>query len=141
MGTPREEIAKNIRFYRKKAGMTQKELADAVGAKKSSLSNWELAQNSPDIDTLVKICEVLNVQPKDMFGIYAGAGDEYSPHERDLISAYRARPELRGAVDKLLDVDPETAEETDGKKRTAGEGDPLEAIRTIRAAAGLKAKP
>lgn len=133
MGTPREEIAKNICFYRKKAGMTQKELADAVGAKKSSVSNWELAQNSPDIDTLVKICEVLNVQPKDMFGIYAGDGDDYDAHEKAVLDAYRRHPELRPAVDKLLDV------QEDAEKKTALPEDPESTVRRIRAAFGVNA--
>lgn len=34
MATVKEEIAKNLLFYRKKAGFTQKELADKLGVKK-----------------------------------------------------------------------------------------------------------
>lgn len=108
MGSAREEIAKNICFYRKKAGLTQKQLAEAIGAKKSSISNWELAQNSPDIDTLVEICKILNVTARDMFGIYAGAdAPALSAHEREMVDAYRAHPEMQAAVDKLLGVEPE----------------------------------
>lgn len=34
-------------------------------------------------------------------------GQTLSPHEEDLILAYRAKPELQAAVDKLLDIEAE----------------------------------
>lgn len=57
----REEIAKNLIYYRKKAGLTQKELADKLGVKNSAVSNWEQGLNSIDIDTLMKVCEIFNI--------------------------------------------------------------------------------
>lgn len=50
-----------LREARKNARMTQKELASAIGAKHNSVSNWENDQNMPDPDTIVRICETLNV--------------------------------------------------------------------------------
>lgn len=41
MGTVRDEIAKNLLFYRKKLGLTQKELSIKLGVKNSAVSNWE----------------------------------------------------------------------------------------------------
>ena len=55
-----------LRTARKKANMTQKDLAVAVGSKHNSVSNWENDQNMPDPDTIVKICEVLNVSASYM---------------------------------------------------------------------------
>lgn len=60
-------IAKNLLFYRKKARLTQKELARLLGVGNSAISNWETGVNSIDIDTLVKACEVMGVTINDMY--------------------------------------------------------------------------
>ena len=54
MKTVKEELANNIRKYRKERGLTQKELADLVGVKNSAVSNWESGQNSIEIELLFK---------------------------------------------------------------------------------------
>lgn len=43
------------------AGLTQRQLADLINAKHNSVSNWEHGQNMPDPDTIVRICEELNL--------------------------------------------------------------------------------
>lgn len=70
MGKLREEIAKNLLYYRKKFGMTQKELADKLGVKQTSVSNWEKGYNSIDIETLFVACDIFGVTLNDMYGNY-----------------------------------------------------------------------
>ena len=41
-----------IRYFRKKAGLTQKELAEKIGLSDSALRNYELGNRKPDRDTL-----------------------------------------------------------------------------------------
>lgn len=110
MTSIREEIAKNLLYYRKKKNLTQKGLAELLGVTSAAVSNWENGVNSVDIDTLYKACSVLGVTFNDMYGIYARdlTGD-FTPHERALIDAYRVSPELQIAVDKLLGVPREGA--------------------------------
>lgn len=50
-----------LRAARKELKMTQKALADQVGAKHNSVSDWENDKNMPDPDTIVSLCEVLGV--------------------------------------------------------------------------------
>ena len=50
-----------LRERRKEIGLTQKELATAVGAKHNSVSDWERGHAMPDPDTIVLICETLNI--------------------------------------------------------------------------------
>jgi transcriptional regulator with XRE-family HTH domain len=64
MNTIGENI-KNFRVFRK---MTQVELGTAVERSKNVVSNWERGDNTPDLDTLEKICRVLNVTPNQIFG-------------------------------------------------------------------------
>ena len=52
---------------RKAAGLTQKQLAEAVGAKHNSISNWENDQNRPGPDGIAALCEALHVSPNFLF--------------------------------------------------------------------------
>lgn len=104
MSSVKEEIAKNLLYYRKKAGYTQKNFAEMLGVKNSAVSNWENGQNSIDIETLFRACEIFNVTLNDMYGKYSTI-DEYTTHEKKVISAYRENPGMQSAVDKLLGIE------------------------------------
>ena len=71
MSGVREEIAKNLLFYRKKTGLTQKELAEKLGVKNTAVSNWEGGSNSMDIEMLFRVCEIFGVTLNDMYGKYS----------------------------------------------------------------------
>ena len=73
MGSIKDEIAKNLQYYRKKKKMTQKELADKIGVRHNSISSWENGVNSIDIETLIHICQVLDVSITDMYGGFNSA--------------------------------------------------------------------
>ncbi len=104
MQTIREEIAKNLLYYRKKSGMTQKQLAELIGVKNTAVSNWESGNNSIDIDTLALACEIFGVTLNDMYGRYTPTEDTYTPHEKEVIVAYRNHPNMQEAVDTLLGI-------------------------------------
>ena len=59
-------LGENLRAARKRAGFTQKQLAELIGAKHNSISNWENNQNKPDPDTIEIICGVLNISPNQL---------------------------------------------------------------------------
>lgn len=92
MSTIKDEIAKNILFYRKRAGYTQKELARLLGVKNSAVSNWENGLNSIDIDTLFKACEIFSITLNDMYGKYASptaCGGAITDSEQYLLDGFR----------------------------------------------------
>ncbi|MBP3494934.1 MAG: helix-turn-helix transcriptional regulator [Clostridia bacterium] len=97
----KEEIAKNILFYRKKYGYTQSQLGKLLGVRNTSVSNWETGDNSIDIETLIKLCKIFNVELNDMYGPF-GKKEEFTEKERKIIEAYRAKPGMQPAVDTLL---------------------------------------
>lgn len=101
----REEIAKNLLYYRKKSGLSQKEFAEKLGVRNSTVSTWEKGVNSMDIEMLFKVCDVLGVSLVDMYGIYAKSDLNYSEHERAVINAYRNNVAMQSAVDKLLGIE------------------------------------
>lgn len=61
------EFGEKLRHARKSCQLTQKELAEAVGAKHNSVSNWEKGQNQPDARTIQRLCTVLNVEANYFF--------------------------------------------------------------------------
>jgi len=95
------DIGEQIRIYRERNGLSQKELAALIGISPNRLSNWERGVNKPDINFLIKICQALNVSPSEFlsFGL---SSDEYNAHERSLISAYRNKDDFKTVVDILL---------------------------------------
>lgn len=84
----KENIQKNMIFYRKRANITQKGLADAIGSASTTVSGWERGVATPDIDTLCAICNVLKVSLYDMCGIIEEDAD-LSPEEKKLLDLYK----------------------------------------------------
>ena len=68
-----------MKFYekliilRKKALLSQEELAEKLGVKHNAISSWENGVNSIDIDTLFQICKIFGISVNDM---YAGLIDD-----------------------------------------------------------------
>lgn len=91
MKTVKEEIANNLLFYRKRAKLTQKDLAESIGVKNNTISQWENGTNSIDVEVLFNICEVLGISVNDMYGAYAHTSElALTPEEMDLITNYRS---------------------------------------------------
>lgn len=92
MAAVKDEIAKNLLYYRKKSGLTQKELAEKLGVKNTAVSNWESGNNSIDIETLFSACEIFGVTLNDMYGKYSpvfSSNSELSNDEELLIAHFR----------------------------------------------------
>lgn len=89
--TVREEIAKNLIYFRKKSKLTQIQLAKKIGVKNSAVSNWEKGLNSIDIDTLHKICVVFDICMNDMFGSFSNSKEknDLTTAEASLLDNYR----------------------------------------------------
>lgn len=93
MAAVKDEITKNLLYYRKKSGLTQKELAEKIGVKNTAVSNWESGNNSIDIETLFSACEIFGVTLNDMYGRYStseSSGAVLSQNEDRLLSAFRS---------------------------------------------------
>lgn len=54
-------LADKIIELRKKSGMSQEELAEKLGVSRQSVSKWEMAQSTPDLNRILKISEVFGV--------------------------------------------------------------------------------
>lgn len=64
----KNNIAENIKWLRKTAGMTQAELAALLHGKKSLVSNYENGYSTPDINTLVTLADIFDVTLDELVG-------------------------------------------------------------------------
>lgn len=79
-------FGEKIRESRKTQNLTQKQLANLIGAAHNSISDWENNKNKPDPDTIELLCGVLKITPNYLL---ASSEDDFSPKEKIIIKKYR----------------------------------------------------
>lgn len=79
-------IAENIRALRAQRGMSQAELAERIGRKRSAVGNYESGVREPDLDTLRALAEALNVSVSELIG-----GDAADPRPAAELDPARRR--------------------------------------------------
>ena len=55
------KIANRLYEYRKKAGISQDQLADKIGVSRQAVSKWERGEASPDTENLIALSEIYKV--------------------------------------------------------------------------------
>lgn len=97
-------FGEKIKEARKQKNLTQKQLADLIGAAHNSISDWENNKNKPDPDTIELLCGALKITPNYLL---ASTEDDFSPKEKLLIKKYRFistnSPDGASVVDAVLD--------------------------------------
>lgn len=61
-------LGDNIKKYRDLKGLTQKQLADAIGKSKNVISNWENGLNKPDADMIELLLNILDIDANTLLG-------------------------------------------------------------------------
>ena len=104
----KENIQKNILFYRKMRKVTQKQLADFLDIGVSTVSGSERGAYTPDIDTLFMICNFLDVTLNEMCGVFKNNA-QLPEDEVKLLNTYRSmnqkgKDKLLERAEELLDL-------------------------------------
>lgn len=103
----REYIAQVLKRLRENSGLTADQVGAMVGKSGKTVNAWENNRGQPDAEILIKLCDIYNVG--DILSEFrednSGCSISLSEHEKRLISAYRDKPEMQPAVDKLLGID------------------------------------
>lgn len=76
-------FAKNLQSIRKGANLSQEQLAEQLHISRQAISKWEMGQSTPDIDTCVRLCEVLKVTPNRLLLGADEDGKIASPVKKD----------------------------------------------------------
>ena len=50
----------NLQFIRSRAGLTQEQLAEQLNVSRQTVSKWESGSSFPEMDTLIRICDLYN---------------------------------------------------------------------------------
>lgn len=111
------KINEQIAFLRKQKGLTQEELANALGVTNQSVSKWESAQCCPDIQLLPDIAKLFDVSIDELIGCKStdGLGD-ICLKIKDYFTALPERKAFENAY-RIAALLHETAS-TDGYKKT-----------------------
>jgi len=64
-------LGRAFRAWRQKRGLTQGEVASALGYSTAQfVSNWERGQSSPPLDTLPKLAEIYSISARDVVKVF-----------------------------------------------------------------------
>ena len=63
-----EKFAYNIKFHRKRLGLTQKELASKLFLSPQNISKWEKGTCTPDIENLCRLADILGISVDSLVG-------------------------------------------------------------------------
>ena len=91
-----EHFNENLRAARERKNMTQKDVADNIGVAKSTYSLYESGNREPNVQTIKKLADLLNVSADDLLGLNQEPttiaahfdGDDFTEDELEDIRAY-----------------------------------------------------
>lgn len=85
-------FAGRLRQAREQSGLTQQDLAEKLGVTKSAIGNYENGVSSPKWDVLLKIFDVLQVEPnflyQDSFSFDSADPVVLTPQQSALLSSF-----------------------------------------------------
>ena len=106
-------IGELIRNRRLELKLTLEEVGDMVGVSKSTVKKWEDGYiSNMKRDKIALLARALQIQPVSLITgelITTSLGNDpsfvLSEHEKNLISAYRDKPEVQLSIDRLLGIE------------------------------------
>ena len=99
----KKEIGKAIRKHRRKAGLTQMQLADKVGLTYQQIQKYELGKSALSVDRLCQIATALNVA---VYALLPEMKDQHKPvlFIKEDIEDYLSDTEIRKIVSILRNL-------------------------------------
>lgn len=90
-------FATRLRQAREQSGLTQQDLAEKLGVTKSAIGNYENGVSSPKWDVLLKIFDILQVEPNFLYQ------DSFSPESNTTTNLTSQQSALLSSFDQLND--------------------------------------
>ena len=94
-----------LRYCRKAAGMTQEQVAGAVGVSRKTYSSWETGRTDMGADRVRELSRVLGCTPNDILGVWPeDEGGRYAlkEYQEEILDLYEwLAPNVR---DDLVDI-------------------------------------
>ena len=73
------KLSENIRQFRKERGMTQEQLAEAMGVSISAVYKWESGQSTPAIQLILELADLFHTSTDVLLG-YEWSGGSYKAY-------------------------------------------------------------
>ncbi len=73
-----EKIGRFLSELRKEQGMTQQQLADAIGVSNKTVSKWECGKGMPEISSITPLCQALQINVNELLSGERLPEDGYS---------------------------------------------------------------
>lgn len=90
-----------LKERRKKAGLTQRSLADRMHVTRNTIAEWEADLSKPDYSQIPAICTLLNIQAYELFRLRPENG--LSPMENRIVENVRSlSPANRRVADRMI---------------------------------------
>lgn len=106
-----ELLIDRLKTARISNGLKQQDVAEQMGIKANTISNWEKGRTEPDIDSFVKLCDIYKIDCASLLSdVYAFGriGTDISLSEYNHIKKYRALDEYgKETVNIILDREAE----------------------------------
>lgn len=101
-------IGAKIQTLRKQQGMSQEQLAEALGVSRQAVSKWEAEQSVPDIDKIIAVCN------------YFGVTTDYILRGAETVQPTPApNPSLRPDIPSNISETEDKGENTEKRKKSA----------------------
>lgn len=94
-------FSENLQFIRTQAGVTQEQMAEQLEVSRQSVSKWEGGQSFPEMDTLLRICDLYDV---DLDTLLRGSVEESRVSDTAQYDAFMNRfaKRIAGAVAAII---------------------------------------
>ena len=99
-------LAENIRSYRKSLGLTQEQLAERLGITLGAVSKWERGSSEPDLSYIMDLAELFHVSVDALIGFSMRGTDADAEADRiealdSSVTLWKVAEEYEGALKKF----------------------------------------
>lgn len=95
-------FGKNIREMRKEMGLSQKALADRIGATQGAVYFWEKEINEPTVGYLLSLAETFGVSVDELLTVDGGKKEEIGAKAKEMLALFARLTEKQRGI--LIDT-------------------------------------
>ncbi len=98
-------LPERLRTFRKKAGLTTREVGEILNKTPSAITLWETGKALPDVSTLLKLCNIYDISDLNEFleSSPAPSAKSLARSEQEILKMYRRAPKnIKTAIKTIL---------------------------------------
>ncbi len=101
----RETFIQNLKYYRKKSGLTQEKLAESIGMSTTYIGTMEACSRFPSPETIDKIAAALGIRPSVLFDESASPEAIKSSFKKEYATSLKEELSRRvlGVIDEVCE--------------------------------------